>query len=230
MFKEKQINGKNVFYSDLIQTEHFFTSRELIVKDNVNEICDYLKIEPKNLIHPTQIHSDRVEIVKDNKYIYDNVDSLILDKKDKAIYLNFADCVPVILYDYKNNIAAIAHAGWRGTSERIVQKTVIRMMNVFNSNPKYIVAAIGPCISFEEFETYPDAVKRLKASITRIHNPYFNGNYVDLKGLNKEQLNEIGVFDIDICPYCTVRDNDKFFSYRKENKTQNRHSAIIKIL
>ncbi len=229
MFKVKQINGKDVYYSDLIQTEHFFTSRNLIVKDNVNEICEYLKIDSKNLIHPTQIHSDRVEIVEDNKYIYDNTDALILNKKDKAIYLNFADCVPIIFYDYKNNIGAIAHAGWRGTVERIAQKTALRMMKVFGSKPEEIVAAIGPCISFEEFETYPEAVKKLRASITKIKNPYFNGNYVDLKGLNKEQLNEIDIFYVDVCPYCTVKDNDKFFSYRKENKTQNRHSAVIKI-
>jgi len=229
MFKVKQINGKDVYYSDLIETEHFFTSRNLILKDNIEEICAYLEIEPKNLIHPTQIHSDKIGIIEDNKYIYDNTDALILNKKNKAIYLNFADCVPVIFYDYKNNISAIAHAGWRGTAERIAQKTAHRMIKIFNSNPKNIVAAIGPCISFENFETYPDAVKKLKASITKINNPYFKENFVDLKGLNKEQLNEIGIYDIDICPYCTVKDNDKFFSYRKENKTLNRHSAVIKI-
>ena len=171
MFKVKQINGKDIYYSDLIETEHFFTSRNLIVKDNIEEICEYLNIATKELIHPTQIHSDKIEIVKENKYIYDSTDALILNIKNKAVYLNFADCVPVILYDYKNNISAIAHAGWRGTAERIAQKTAIRMIKIFNSNPKYIVAAIGPCISFEEFETYPDAIKKLKASITKINTP-----------------------------------------------------------
>lgn len=229
MFYKKQIEGKDFYYSDMIETEHFFTSRDLIVKDNIELVSEYLNIESKNLIHPTQTHSDNVRIVEKNKYNYDNTDALILTEKDMAIYLNFADCTPVIIYDYKNNIGAIAHAGWRGTAERIAQKTVLRMQKEFGTLPKNVVAAIGPCISFDEFETYPDAIKKLRASINKVETPYFKDNRVDLKGLNKEQLNEIGVFDVDICPYCTVKDNDKFFSYRKENKTTNRHSAVIKL-
>ena len=45
----------------------------------------------------------------------------------------------------------------------------------------------------------------------------------------EELLNEFGVEKIDICPYCTCCDNDIFFSYRKENATTNRHSAVIKL-
>ena len=54
--------------------------------------------------------------------------------------------------------------------------------------------------------------------------------YVDLKAINARQLEEAGVKNIDICPYCTVCDNDMFFSYRKENATTNRHSAVVRLL
>ena len=56
--------------------------------------------------------------------------------------------------------------------------------------------------------------------------------FIDLKGINKQQLIESGVkpTNIDICPYCTVCDNNLFFSYRKENATTNRHSAVIKLI
>jgi hypothetical protein len=58
-----------------------------------------------------------------------------------------------------------------------------------------------------------------------------NGNiYVDLKNINKRQLEEIGVKEIDVCPYCTVHNNDIFYSYRNENGTTNRHSAVLKLL
>ena len=46
---------------------------------------------------------------------------------------------------------------------------------------------------------------------------------------NRKQLEEIGVNKIDVCPYCTVCNNDLFFSYRKENATPYRHSAVIKL-
>ena len=55
--------------------------------------------------------------------------------------------------------------------------------------------------------------------------------FVNLKGINKRQLIEAGLKDdnVDICPYCTVCDNNLFFSYRKENATTNRHSAVVKL-
>lgn len=223
MYKIKKIENHTVYYSDLIPIEHFFTTRDLVVKDNLELISNYLKIPEENIIHPHQIHSDNIEYVTDKKE-YPACDSLILDKKNYAIYLNFADCTPVILYDKKKNIAAIAHAGWRGTAKKIAPKTVLKM----NSNPDNIIALIGPCIGFDYFETYEEALIELKNSVKNQDN-LFRGNFADLKNINKRQLQEIGVKIFDIIPYCTVKDNDKFFSYRKENKTKLRHSAIVKI-
>ena len=102
------------------------------------------------------------------------------------------------------------------------------MNNIFNTDPKDIIALIGPCISFSQFETSNEAIELLKKSIKNTDG-LFKDNYADLKEINKRQLEEIGVNKIDICPYCTVLDNDKFFSYRKENKTTKRHSALIKL-
>lgn len=238
MFKPKKINNKTVYYSTLLDCEHFFTTRELVVKDNIIEIAKYLKIEKQNLIKPIQTHSANIEPVNENKKEYPDCDGLILNKKNYAIYLNFADCTPVILHDKKNNISAIAHAGWRGTAQKISAKTVLKMQKLFNSNPKDIIALIGPCISFKYFETYPEALEQLKKSINfpekiniNEQEKFFKGNFANLKEINKQQLIKTGILEknIDICPFCTIDDNDKFFSYRKENKTPLRHSAVVKI-
>ncbi len=228
MFKTKKINDKTVYYSDLLKTEHFFTSRELIVKDNIELVSKYLKINPDNLIKPSQIHSANIETVVENKKDYPDCDALILDKKDFAIYLNFADCTPIILYDEKNKTGAIAHAGWRGTAQQIAPKTVLKMKEIYKTNPEDIIALIGPCIGFECFETSSEAISKLKNTIKDTKG-LFKDNFADLKGINKRQLEDIGVKKFDICPYCTICDNDKFFSYRKENKTKNRHSAVLKL-
>ena len=225
MFKQKFIGDKTVYCSDILDAEHFFTSRELIVKDNVDLIREYLNV--KELIRPGQTHSDNIKIVGDC-VDYEDTDALILSVKNIAIYLNFADCTPVILYDNVKNIGSVVHAGWRGTAKQIVQKTVIKMNDVFKSNPGDISAVIGPCISFDEFETYDEALEQLRLSVKKTDG-LFRGHYADLKGINAQQLRELGVKKIDICPYCTVKDNDKFFSYRKENKTLLRHSAVLKI-
>ena len=223
MYKIKKINDYNVYYSTKVPVEHFFTTRDFVVKENLEILAQYLNIPMENIIHPHQVHSDNIEFVTDKKE-YPDCDALILDKKNYAIYLNFADCTPVILYDIKKNIAGIAHAGWRGTAQKIAPKTVKKMQ----SNPNDIIALIGPCISFDYFETYDEALIQLKNSIQNTDG-LFKNNYADLKGINKRQLEEIGVKEFDIIPFCTVKDNDKFFSYRKENKTKLRHSALVKL-
>lgn len=228
MFKEKLINNKRVYYSDILNIEHFFTSRDFEIKEDIEEIAKYLNVEINNVIKPKQVHSINVEFVEENKKDYSDCDGLILDKKNIAIYLNFADCTPVILYDEKNHLASVVHAGWRGTAGKIAPVAFKKMQEKYNSKPNDIIVLIGPAISFEAFETSEDVIKQLKSTI-KDDKGLFKDNYADLKGINARQLKEIGIEKIDICPYCTVKDNDKFFSYRKENKTNKRHSALIKL-
>ena len=228
MFKAKNISSKTVYYSDILPAEHFFTSRELIVKENKDLISNYLNINPSNLKHPNQVHSANIQVAKEQIDEYINTDSLIVDNPNIAIYLNFADCTPVILYDIKNNVGAIAHAGWRGTALKIAPLTVQKMSEMYDTNPKDVVAVIGPAISFKCFETSSEAIKALSSTVKNKEG-LFKDRFADLKNINRVQLNEIGVEKIDVCPYCTVLDNDKFFSYRLENKTALRHSAVLKV-
>ena len=113
MFREKNIGAGKVFYSDLLSNlEHFFTTRETVLRSkevgvdvdkNIKSVCEYLKISNDNLISPNQTHSSNVEFVKVGINDYPETDALILTNMEQAVYLNFADCVPVILYDKNAN-------------------------------------------------------------------------------------------------------------------------------
>ncbi len=262
MFYFKEIDGKKILKSDLIKgAEAFFTTRDICICDkkvnivakqnknskilnqvqndrifeinnNKNIIADYLKISPKNLISPTQTHSANIDVAIETRKDYPNTDALILTAKNLGIFLNFADCTPVILYDKKQNIGAIAHAGWRGTAQKIAPLTVEKMRIKFNSKPEDIIALIGPAIGFCCYNVGEEVYEKLKVTVKNFDglSEIREGNiFVDLKNINKRQLEEIGVKEIDVCPYCTVCDNDKFFSYRNENATTNRHSAVLKL-
>lgn len=244
MFKSKIIDSGLVYYSDLIpDLEHFFTTRESVIRSNETDVnvetniikmCNYLGITQNNLISPVQTHSSNIAFVEDDKTEYPDTDALILTTSDKAIYLNFADCVPVIIYDKKANIGAIAHAGWRGTVARIVPKTVEKMLEYSHSDINDIFAIIGPAIDKCCYNVGDDVINGVKKSVINYEKLFFynsNNVFVDLKMTNAQQLIELGVpvDNIDICPYCTSCKNDLFFSYRKENGTTSRHSAIIKL-
>ena len=91
---------------------------------------------------------------------------------------------------------------------------------------------IGPNICFNCFETSEEIALELKKTLINPDGLFLEKNgkyYADLKGVNARQLYEAGVKEVDICPYCTYCNNDLFFSYRKENKTTSRISAVAKL-
>ena len=238
MFYFDKISGKDILKSDLISDiENFFTTRDTVIKssepdmadvveENKKLICKYLGVD--ELISPAQTHSANVQYAQICKVDYPDTDALILNNKKQAVFLNFADCTPVILYDKKQHIAAIAHAGWRGTVQKIAVKTIEKM----TSNPCDIQAVIGPAISICCYNVGADVFEQLKSTVNGFDGLYRRSDnevFVDLKGINAQQLKEFGVKEIDVCPYCTYCDNDMFFSYRKENATTSRHSAVIRL-
>lgn len=218
MFYFEEINGYKVLKSDLgvnYGVNHCFTTRGL-TPSLALPLGD-----GTSLITPQQTHSDHVEIV-DERVDYPDTDGLIITKKNIPIALRFADCTPLIFYDTKQKIGAISHAGWRGTAQKIGPKTIFKMQ----SNPKDIIAIIGPAIGLCCYEVSDDVRGKLLETVKDTRN-LIQGKNVDLKQINKRQLEEIGVVKIDICPYCTSCNNDLFYSYRKENGTSERHYALL---
>lgn len=216
MFYFDDFNGTKVLKSDLLE--------EIIAFFSTRELPDLTKLNASRVLSPIQTHSDNVEFI-DDRQEYPNTDGLILTNPKDAIYLRFADCTPLILFDKKQKIAAVSHAGWRGTAQKIGVKTVQKMQ----ANPEDIVALIGPAISMCCYEVSEEVRDTLLATVNDKEGLFVNRN-VDLKRINAQQLKEIGVKQIDICPYCTSCDNDLFYSYRKENGTDKRHIAVAKLV
>ena len=215
MFYFEDFNGKKIMKSDMLtEVTAYFTTRGEVSFP-----------ESKRIIHPTQTHSDHVEIV-DERIDYPDTDGLILTNTEDAVYLKFADCTPLIFYDKENKIGAVSHAGWRGTAAKIGVKTINKMSANFGTKPENIIALIGAAISICCYEVSEEVRDTLLATV---ENPIglYEGRNVDLKGINAQQLREIGVQNIDVCPYCTSCNNDLFYSYRKENGTKERHLAVF---
>lgn len=215
MFYFEDFNGTKIMKSDMLtEVTAYFTTRGEVSFP-----------ESKRIIHPTQTHSDHVEIV-DERIDYPDTDGLILTNTEDTVYLKFADCTPLIFYDKENKIGAVSHAGWRGTAAKIGVKTINKMSANFGTKPENIVALIGAAIAICCYEVSEEVRDTLLATV---ENPIglYEGRNVDLKGINAQQLREIGVKNIDVCPYCTSCNNDLFYSYRKENGTKERHLAVF---
>lgn len=217
MFYFEEFNGVRVLKSSLLNdVKHCFTTR----------LVD-MNVLGGNVISPEQVHSDNVEVV-DSRMEYPATDGLILTKPNVSIALKFADCTPIMLYDSKNNIGAVVHAGWRGTLLKIGVKTLKIMQTQYGTCFLDVIAVIGPAIGMCCYEVSMDVKEKVLSTIKDKSGLYYN-NRIDLKKINARQFEEIGVEKIDISPYCTSCNNDLFYSYRKENGTFERHYAIMKL-
>ena len=235
MIREKYIDGEKVFYSDKIpELEHFFTTRSINVDDNFERVRKYLGLNKENFIHPTQTHSVNIEFSQIGKTDYPETDGVILTNKEQGVYMRFADCTPVILYDKRANVAGIVHAGWRGTVGKIAVKGAEKILNYTRSKKSDIYAVIGASIGACCYKVGQEVVDGVKSTLKDSGGVVIeksDGVYVDLKLINSRQLIEFGVpkENIDICPFCTSCNNELFYSYRKENGTVKRHNAVIKL-
>jgi YfiH family protein len=94
-----------------------------------------------------------------------------------------ADCLPILLVDPRRRVVAAVHAGWRGTAQRLAEKTVGRMQLEFGCDPRRLRAAIGPGIhgccyevgrAVEEafagqFPYWEKLIRRVKPSPSQVH-------------------------------------------------------------
>ncbi|MBQ9245907.1 peptidoglycan editing factor PgeF [bacterium] len=242
MFYFENFYGKKILKSSLLQDKDcFFTTREFVLtpsnRTDLADECEKNRSFLKEKLHSNyittakQVHGDNIEIIESNKTFYDNTDAMISNIPNTLLLMNFADCVPIILYDKESKSGAIAHAGWRGTAAKIAYKTVQKMQKELNIKPDSIIALIGPSIGKCCFETGEEVFEQLiedkqnKELYEEKNEKYF----IDLKKINYNQLKEAGVEKIDTCTYCTCCMSDIFFSYRKEKGITARHSAVIKI-
>jgi copper oxidase (laccase) domain-containing protein len=107
------------------------------------------------------------------------------------------------LYDPITPAIGLVHAGWRSSREDIASKAVRMMQAGCNTQPQNLYAAFGPVIRDCCYEVSADFENFFPAALARRNKRY----YLDLSGINKEQLLDAGlraehIFDSGICTCC----------------------------
>jgi YfiH family protein len=137
-----------------------------------------------------------------------------------------ADCLPVLLTDAAGTRVAVAHAGWRGMAAGVIENTV----RALGGPPGDLVAWLGPAIGPETFEVGIDVHQAFTAGdagAADAFRPHGDGKYLaDLYALARQRLARAGVGRISGGGFCTLRDAERFYSYRRE-KHSGRMGAFI---
>lgn len=171
-------------------------------------------------VRSRQVHKDRILVIDhrpETDLVLDGYDAFVTDVPGVCLLTAHADCIPVQLYDPVSRVIAAVHAGWRGTVLGIAAKMAELMKETYGCAD--IRGYIGPGISKCCFETDADVPQAVRAAFRWADEYISEGEtegkfYVDLKGINKRQLEEAGVADIGISDICTCC-NENFCSHRR---------------
>ncbi|MTI81372.1 MAG: peptidoglycan editing factor PgeF [Firmicutes bacterium] len=212
------------------------------VLDNRKNLCRSMGINFDHLVVGQQVHGDEVFTVtrehlgRGNDSLEDaipGVDALITDKPGVPLTSYYADCVPLFFFDPVNKVVGLAHAGWKGTVQKIGVKTLQKMHKQFGSKPEEILVGIGPSIGPCCYVVDNRVITKLQQAFG-----YWNELVVscgeqqwmlDLWESNRRAIMNFGVKEhkISVAKLCTSCHSDIFFSHRASGGCTGRMASFI---
>ena len=137
-----------------------------------------------------------------------------------------ADCLPVLFCDDAGSVVAAAHAGWRGLLAGVLEATVAAMGVAAPTLLAYLGPAIGPR-AFEVGDEVRSAFVAADAALAAAFTPALPGKWLaDIYLLARLRLAALGLARVYGGDFCTYRDADRFFSYRRDAQTGRMASMI----
>ncbi|WP_251510942.1 peptidoglycan editing factor PgeF [Oceanobacillus luteolus] len=186
-----------------------------------------------------QVHGKKVQLVSgldkgkgafSTESALSGIDGILTKEKGVLLIAFYADCIPLYFYDPEEEIIGIAHAGWKGTVNQIGKEMITRFKEN-GSKLENIQVTIGPGISQEHYEVDERVVSHIDQQYRdKVLKSKGNQRFLlNLKELNKEILLHSGILrhNIDMTNYCTYRDKDLFFSYRRDQGKTGRMLGFI---
>lgn len=171
-----------------------------------------------------QVHGGVVVDADDPGVAGTQADGLVTTRRDVALAVHTADCVPVALIGSSGRAIGAVHAGWRGLVAGVVERAVALLRE---RGEEDIAAYIGPCISVSAYEfgaadldrvaiRYGDAVRASTAE---------GRPALDLRVGVEAALSALGVDDVAVSSRCTASEPDLLHSYRA--RTEAGRQALV---
>jgi YfiH family protein len=204
------------------------------VRHNRGKAFRALGRDPESLADLWQIHSADV-IVADapngaRQYLA-KADTLLTDRSNVTLFLRFADCVPILLFDPRRRAVGVVHAGWRGTLKLAAAAAVAAMRERYGSEPADLLAGIGPSIGPCHYAVGPEVVAETRQVFGADSDALLvtvNGGYhLDLWAANEAVLRRSGLQQVEVARMCTYCHSQDFFSHRALGARTGRFGALI---
>ena len=232
-FSSTRIGGKSIGKLESLNLGYTVNDNPKNVTQNLESLAKSMGFDRNQMVSPKQTHSKNIGIVNSTNDIFPDTDALITNKPGICIFIRTADCVPILLYDPTNKALAAIHSGWKSTIQEISKHTIELMQNEFGTNPKDIVAGIGPSIGPEVYEVGPEVAEVFQEQfevnhiVTAIENS--DKYLLNLWEVNKQILIKSGIPEnkIEVAEMCTYSNSELFYSARRDGVKTGRLATGI---
>ena len=192
------------------------------VQENRRRLAESIGLDSDRIGWLNQVHgTEVVELTANNVGQTVEADASYTRHPGIACAILTADCLPVILADREGTVVGAAHCGWRSLCGGVIENLVSEMAVA----PETLQAWLGPAIGPDSFEVGPEVrdafldhdPKAVHAFTAEGARP---GHFMaDIYALATLRLNHLGVSNVTGGGLCTVKDSDRFFSYRRDGRT-----------
>lgn len=223
-------------------TTRFFDMALLDKKDK-KEISRYeeafkkIGVLSKTLVCPLQVHEAAVAVVRGKDkgrgmyYRSDAVgatDALVTNARKIKIGVRTADCLPVFIGAPCRRAIAIVHAGWRGMRQKIIVRTIEKMVKEFSVDPEELYFALGPALRSCCYEVGSEFLGFFPESVNKKSGAYHFDLILEARRqIAGARVPSAHVLDSRICTSCM---NHEFFSYRREGLKAGRMLSVIEMV
>ncbi len=161
-------------------------------------------------------------------------DGLVTNDPAVTLITGHADCMAFYFVDPVKRAIGLAHAGWRGAQGRIGTKVVELMVQEYGSDPKDIIAGVGPSICpdcFEVGENVAEEFARDFADLPCVLPREGARPHVDLWMVAAKQFMEAGVLaeHISLFDVCTMT-TQRLYSHRRDKGNTGGMAAYLRLL
>jgi len=137
-----------------------------------------------------------------------------------------ADCLPVLLCNDNASVVSAVHAGWRGLADGVIEASVTAMQTPGEQLVAWLGPAIGPT-AFEVGADVRDAFLAHDKQAAQAFTPIAADKWLcDIYLLARQRLQALNIRRITGADFCTVRDIDLFYSFRRDGITGRMASCI----
>lgn len=218
---------------------------EEAVRTNYELLGAAVGFSTDSLVFSRQTHTANVRVVTEadrgkgflRERDYTDVDGLVTNVAGLTLATFYADCVPLFFVDPVHRAIGLSHSGWKGTVGKIGKATVEKMTEMYGTDPKDVLAAIGPSICQDCYEVSGDVIGQFQEAFDEKYWPELfcvkeNGKYqLDLWRANELVFEEAGILPkhSSTTNVCTCCNPGYLFSHRASHGKRGNLGAFLQI-